>query len=352
VIVARVNLVGRQAHEINVINEHLKICGVIVNWNSGQLLDQCLTALNRQTLRFSEIIVVDNASTDCSACGIEKRYKGVRLIQLSRNMGFAAANNAAIAEIARTKDVQWFALINPDAFAEPDWLAKLMGAATNYPKYASFATRLLAGMDSGLLDGAGDVYHVSGCAWRRGHSQKAEGRHLKVEEIFAPCAGAALYRRDAFEEVGGFDDRYFCYLEDMDLGFRLQLAGYQCLYVPDAVVHHIGSAITGKNSDFTVYHGHRNLVWTYFKNMPWPLFWLYLPQHILLNLASILYFALHGRGRVILKAKWDALKGLPRVLRQRRKVQATRRVGAWELRRLMAKGLLTPYVRRRAEHRQ
>jgi GT2 family glycosyltransferase len=117
--------------------------------------------------------------------------------------------------------------------------------------------------------------------------------------------------------------------------------------VPDAVVRHVGSATTGgQHSDFSVYHGHRNLVWTYFKNMPWPLFWLYLPQHLLLNLVSIVYFSLRGQGRVILKAKWDAIKGLPRILRERRRVQKNRRISSWELRRVMTKGLLTPYLRR------
>lgn len=132
----------------------------------------------------------------------------------------------------------------------------------------------------------------------------------------------------------------------MDLGFRLRLAGYRCLYVPDAVVHHVGSAITGRRSDFTVYHGHRNLVWVFVKNMPGPLFWLYLPQHLLFNLVSILWYTLRGQGRVILRAKWDAIRGLPRVWRQRKAIQAKRKVGAWELRRLMARGWLTPYLRR------
>ncbi len=182
--------------------------------------------------------------------------------------------------------------------------------------------------------------------WWRGHGQLAEDRDLQKEEIFSPCAAAALYRRDAFLAVGGFDERYFCYFEDVDLGFRLRLAGHRCLYVPRAVVHRVGSATTGgQHSDFSVYHGHRNLVWTYFKDMPWPLFWLYLPQHLLLNLASLVWFTLHGQGKVIFKAKWDALRGLPAILRERRRVQARRRVGAWALRRVMAKGLFAPYFR-------
>ena len=158
-------------------------------------------------------------------------------------------------------------------------------------------------------------------------------------EIFAPCAAAALYRRSTFLEVGGFDQDYFCYFEDIDLGFRLRLLGYHCRYVPDAVVLHVGSAVTGRRSSFSLYHGHRNLVWTYCKNMPALLFWIYLPQHLLLNLGTVAWFALRGQGIILLRAKWDALRGLPRCWRQRRVIQASRRISSWSLRQMMSHGL-------------
>ena len=115
--------------------------------------------------------------------------------------------------------------------------------------------------------------------------------------------------------------------------------------MPEAIARHIWPATTGKRSDFTVYHGYRNLVWTSFQNMPWPLFWLHLPQHILLNVVLLVYFSLRGQARVVFKAKWDAIKGLPRILIERRRIQKNRRVSSWELRRTMATGLLTPYLR-------
>jgi GT2 family glycosyltransferase len=316
---------------------------IIVNWNSHSLLQPCLEALNRQTVGLDKIIVVDNASEDGSCIDIDKQYQKVTLICLDTNTGFAIANNIGVEE---TTGYDWIALVNPDAFVRPDWLQRLLEAAKQYPEYACFASRLLTGHDGAMLDGAGDIYHVSGLAWRRGHGQAAAGRGIDRREIFSPCAAAALYRREAFLAVGGFDESYFCYFEDVDLGFRLRLAGYRCLYVPEAVVYHMGSATTGKHSDFTVYHGHRNLVWTYFKNMPGSLLWLYLPQHLFLNLISLLWFTLQGQGRVILKAKWDALKGLPRVLKRRRQIQVNRQVSVWDLRRVMAKGVLTPYLRR------
>lgn len=320
-----------------------KVAVIIVNSNNDDLLGQCLSGLSRQNLPPDKIIVVDNASSDGSTADIEARYRNARVIQLDTNTGFAAGNNIGV---DAAKDCDWIALVNPDACAEPDWLERIISAAKENPEYAFFGSRMLAANQSNHLDGTADVYHVSGAHWRRSHGQKANGRDLTCEEIFSPCAAAALYRRDAFLKVGGFDDSYFCYSEDVDLGFRLRLAGYRCLYVPDAVAYHVGSATTGKHSDFTVYHGHRNLVWTYFKNMPWPLFWLYLPQHLSLNLATIIWFCLSGRARVILRAKWHALKGLPRILRERRGIQARRRVNAWALRRVMAKGLLVPYFRR------
>ena len=321
----------------------LRIAAIVVNWNSNSLLQRCLKSLSRQTVRLDKIIIVDNASEDGSYVGLDKQYQNVTLIRLDTNTGFAIANNIGVKE---AKGYDWIALVNPDAFVRPDWLERLVEAAKKYPEYACFGSRLLTGTDGTMLDGAGDIYHISGLAWRRHHGQSADGRDLDLREIFSPCAAAALYRREAFLKVGGFDESYFCYFEDVDLGFRLRLASYRCLYVPEAVVYHVGSATTGKHSDFTIYHGHRNLVWTYFKNMPVSLLWLYLPQHILLNFISLVWFALHGQGRVIVRAKWDALKGMPKILQKRRQIQANRRVSVLDLRRVMAKGLLTPYFRR------
>lgn len=313
---------------------------VVVNFNGGALLDKCLAALRRQTFSAFRAIVVDNASSDGSVDGIEQRYPEVKVIRLKHNVGFAAGNNAGAAAAA---GCEWVACLNPDAFPAPDWLARLIAGADAQPQFSFFGCRLVQAEHPDRLDGTGDVYHVSGLAWRRDHLQSIGEATLEGGEIFAPCAAAALYRRADLLAVGGFDESYFCYFEDIDLAFRLRLAGRRCRYVPDAVVHHVGSAITGAQSDFTVYHGHRNLVWTYFKNMPGSLLWRYLPQHLLLNLASILVFAARGRAGVICRAKWDALKGLGRVLRERKAVQAGRRVNASALRSAMAAGMLPLY---------
>lgn len=194
------------------------------------------------------------------------------------------------------------------------------------------------------LDGAGDVYHVSGKVWRRGIGQNISRVSYETGEIFSPCAAAAMYLRSAFLEAGGFDESFFCYMEDVDLGFRLRLAGHKCLFVYDAVARHEGSASSGLHSDFYVYHGARNMVWTFMKNMPAPLLIMYLPQHLLLNLFTMLWYALQGKGGAVVRAKRDSIAGLPRVLEQRKRLHKRRAAGALALRKVMAKGPLKPYL--------
>jgi len=303
---------------------HNRVSIIIVNWNGEPFLEQCLSALLVQTVKPHEIILVDNASSDASL-EIVRRFTSVRLIELDQNTGFARGNNLAIE--AMDAGSEWIALLNPDAFVEPCWLEMLLAAAESNSGFDVFASKLLDAAEPTLLDGVGDAYHLSGLVWRMGHGLSAPTSIEQSREIFSPCAAAALYRRSAVLEMGGFDEDYFCYVEDVDLGFRLRLAGYRCLYVPTSIAHHVGSGMTGgQRSDFCIYHGHRNLVWSFIKNMPGSLFWALLPIHLLLNLTSIVYFSLHGHGKVICAAKWAALKGVPKMWRKRRKIQSERSV--------------------------
>jgi len=320
----------------------VKIAVIVVNWNSGDGLRRCLAALAAQDRPAERVIVVDNASGDGSLEAALPALPAAEVLRLDTNTGFAAANNVALRGCA---DCDWVALLNPDAFPEPSWLARLAAAAVERPECASFASQLRQDGDDRLLDGAGDVYHVSGLVWRAGHGAPVP-KGDTPREIFSPCAAAALYRREALLDAGGFDESYFCYLEDVDAGFRLRLRGHRCFYVPDAVVRHVGSGSSGRGSDFSVYHGHRNLVWTFFKDMPAGLLALYLPQHLLLNAVSLCWLTWRGQGRVIAKAKWDALRGLPAVLRARGRVQRARRASSRDLRRAMTGGWLRPYSAR------
>lgn len=311
---------------------------IVVNYNSGEYLADCLAALERQTVAPGKILVVDNASSDDSLIRGLAGRPTIRSEQMGYNAGFAAANNRGL-ELCR--EYPWVALLNPDAFAEPRWLEQMLAAAD--PRVGAVACRMRQADDTRVLDGTGDVYHVSGLAWRRHHGCPAASAETARQPVFAPCAAAALYNRRAVIEAGGFDEDYFCYFEDVDLGFRLRLLGFTCAYNADAVVRHVGSGITGRDSDFTVYHGHRNLVWTFVKNMPGTLFWRYLPQHLLLNLVSIVYYALKGRGAPLCRAKWHALRGLPSAWRKRAFVQQQCRVDARQVREFMLGGWLTPY---------
>ncbi|WP_374519786.1 glycosyltransferase family 2 protein [Undibacterium squillarum] len=297
---------------------------VIVNFNGGQLVLDCLAKLREQTLRPLEIILVDNASQDGSGQRAETEFPEVNVIHAGANLGFAKGNNLAVQKMH--PDSEWIALLNPDAFPDPDWLLQLALAAENHPEFAIFGSRLMDANREQMLDGVGDAYHLSGLVWREGHGQAVTPAHLQQKEIFSCCAAAGLYRRDVFDQLGGFDEDYFCYVEDIDLGFRYLLAGYRCLYVPGSVARHVGSAITGRRSDFSVYHGHRNLVWTYVKNMPGPLFWLCLPLHLMLNLVEVLHFARHGQFQVIKRSKLDAIRQLPHFWKKRQQIQANRRV--------------------------
>ena len=318
------------------LHKPVSVLVVVVNFNGGALLGQCLDSLSGQSFRDFRTVVVDNASTDGSADNLETAFPGVAVIRSANNLGFAAGNNLAIREAGGTP---FIALLNPDAIAQPDWLQRLVNAAHEHPDFALFGSRMYANAQHTILDGVGDAYHVCGLPWRVGHGQQAQGRYLENHEIFAPCAAAALYRREVFKVTGGFDEDFFCYVEDVDLGFRARLAGMRALYVADAVVEHAGSGLVGKHSDFQLYHGHRNLVWAYARNMPWPLLLLYLPQHVLMTLFTLLVFAAKGRGRILMRAKWDALKGLPGTLSKRWRTQTARVATAGHIRASLQRGL-------------
>ncbi len=311
---------------------------IIVNFNAGEHLARCLEALHLQTRQPDRILLIDNASTDASMEGIEARWPAVEIFPQEKNTGFAVANNLGI---AKAHDCQWVALLNPDAFADPDWLERLLEATEAYPDESFFGCKMLCYGARDRLDGTGDVYHASGLAWRRDHGFKVSDGS-PVGEIFSPCAAAALYKRQAILDAGGFDEDYFCYFEDVDLGFRLRLLGYHGRTIPTAVVEHVGWGTTEKSSDFSIYHGHRNLVWAYFKNMPGPLFWKFLPQHLLWNFIFLVVFTLRGQAGAIWKAKWDALLGLGPALRKRRDIQSKIRVTPDQLLPVINRDALAP----------
>lgn len=257
---------------------------LIVNYNSGSYLATCVAALKNQTRSDIEVVILDNASCDDSidnarqATDNDSRF---RFILETQNLGFAAGNNRA-AEYART---DWLITLNPDAFPEPKWLETLLAAASANPRIAHFGSTQLSAEDPTSLDGAGDRYFVAGIPWRDRSSAKitrARADNRETYETFAACAAAAMYRADVFRKLGGFDERFFCFVEDIDLGFRLRLMGYPCLQVINARVAHVGGGAGGGTSEFARYHGTRNLIWCFFKNTPTILVLILSPAHLLI----------------------------------------------------------------------
>lgn len=294
----------------------------IVTYGAGDVIARALAALDAQTRRPDRVVLVDNASPDDTLARVHAHPAtaslAVDVIASAENLGFAAANNLAV---DRLDDCPLVALLNPDAFPAPDWLAQLERAAVAHPEAASFASRLMLAGTPDVLDGAGDVYHASGLLWRRGHGRALAEvpEALQDGPVFSACAAAALYRRVDWQRVGGLDARFFCYAEDVDLGFRLQRQGRTCWYVAGAVAEHVGSASSGVDSPFAVYHGHRNLEWVYLKNMPPRLAWRYAAWHLAAGLAGLATLARRGRLRAYLKAKRDALRQAAEFARERRR---------------------------------
>lgn len=299
---------------------------VVLNYNSGTFLSECLVALAQQDYRKFSVIVADNNSEDDSFLSAQRALKEVatadrskfKFVALDRNFGFAAGNNQVVSQI----QAPLVALLNPDAIPEPDWLSALVSAATANPNVAMFGSTQLRFSDGAVFDGLGDNYFAAGIPWRGGYGHA----YLDLSEdyeVFSPCAAAALYRVDAFRAAGGFDESFFCYVEDVDLGFRLRLAGQKCLQVSKAIVRHVGGASSAGRT-FAIFHGTRNLIWTFVKNMPAPYFYLLLPAHIGL-LATLTVRALfRGDAKPTIGGIAAAVPGLPRCWADRRRIQSGR----------------------------
>jgi len=302
------------------------VCVAIVNYRTGAHLKRCIAALEAQTFRNFEVIVLDNASQDPLLGQLSLPLPRFRILVAPKNFGFAKANNV----IAAMTGARWLATLNPDAFPAPDWLERLAEATARYPNDVMFGSTQLDANDVRHLDGAGDVYHACGIAWRGGQGHLAPPRVVDGE-VFAPCAAAAMYRRDAFLAIGGFEESYFCYFEDVDLAFRLRLAGYRSVQVGRAVVQHVGSASSGTRSDFAVYHGTRNRLWTFVRDMPGPLFWLLLPAHVLISALFLVPAAVHGTLSASLRGYHDGIRGLGAVWKARRRIQRSRKASVRQI---------------------
>ena len=241
---------------------------VIPNWNGMQFLDTCLHALRLQDTEDFTTLVIDNASEDGSVSFIRENYPEVRVEVMPENLGFSGGVNEGI----RRAETPYVLLLNNDTEVTPGFVSGLLSAIEKDPKIFSVSAKMLKFSERDRIDDAGDIYNLLGWGAQRGIDKGAEDKkYNKTCTVFSACAGAAIYRKSVFEEMGLFDLHHFAYLEDIDVGYRAMLYGYKNVYEPSAVVYHVGSGTTGSRyNDFKVRLAARNNIYLLKKNMPLP----------------------------------------------------------------------------------
>ena len=307
----------RRAGIDDVSTEGPAVSVVVPNWNGRGWLPGCLGSVYKQQLAAAELIVVDNGSEDDSLSYLRAEHPDVRVISLGRNTGFAHAVNRGL-EASRS---EFIAVLNTDVVLTTDWLMRMVAALARHPDAAAVACKMLSLDRSDRLYDAGDVLRRDGACEQRGRYGRDDGRWDKPGEVFGACAGAALYRHSAVAAVGGFDERYFAYLEDVDLALRLQLAGWRCRYEP-AVALHAGEGSSGHLPGGHLYLVERNTLVLIAK--AFPLRWLPLVAY---RQAAWAWHALKERRlRRHLAAAAAALPMFPGALRARRELRQGARV--------------------------
>jgi GT2 family glycosyltransferase len=298
---------------------------VIPNWNGAHFLADCLASLAAQSSP-ARVIVVDNASTDSSAELVRSAFPEVTLLPLARNRGFAGAVNAGIAQ-ALEDEVRYIALLNNDAVAEPDWLERLIATAEEHPE-AGIVTSKLLREDRVHIDSTGDFYSTWGWAYPRGRDEVDRGQYdgPGLREVFCGSGGASLLRAAMLTQVGLFDEDYYAYLEDQDLGFRAQLMGWKARYEPSAVAYHRMMGTSATIGNFGRYQAVRNCIYLYAKNLPAPLCFKYLPKFMVGLALMAANDVRRRRFRATAGAYLDAVRHLPAMLRKRQEIQSSRRV--------------------------
>lgn len=301
---------------------------IIVNFNGERVLEECLRAVEGQSFRDFEIVLVDNGSVDGSfplACRLREGWNAslpLILIPLPENRGFTGGNIEGL----RHCSGDYIALLNNDTVTDREWLNSLVAAMDAHPEAGVCGSKLVA-YGTGRIDSAGDLFSTALKGFKRGEGE-AEGEDIynRQEYIFGACGGALLYRRSMLDEIGFLDDDFFLIHEDTDLNWRAQLCGWKVLYVPSALVYHKVRSTIGRMSDLAVYYTLRNSELVRIKNIPCSIFLLCLPSLLAGIVTEFVFFVIrHRRLKLYLKAKRDALLLLPRMLKKRNAVMKKRR---------------------------
>lgn len=303
---------------------------IVVTHNSARWLGRQRAALEAQSDQRWRLVVIDNGSRAEERPCAEQLPTSARVIQSDANLGFAEGNNFA----ARGADTPYLIFLNPDAFPTPDWIATLIETAARHPEAVAIGSTQVRAEAEQMFDGTGDVLHASGLAYRSSFGRPRRATP-PLGETFSACAAAMLVRRDAFEAAGGFDARYFCYFEDVDLGFRLRLNGGRILQSPDAIVTHIGGG-AGGGTAHAHFLGARNRVWTFVKCMPGALFWPLLPLHALACAAAATASLLKGRGLAAWRGTLAGFAGIGEFWSTRQEIQRKRIASAGDIARALA----------------
>lgn len=305
---------------------------IVVNYNGLNLLGDCLESLKGQVFRDFELIVVDNASTDGSVRFLRDNYPEVKVVENPANLGYGAAINAGIG----ISKGEYIVVLNNDTKADPRWLEKLLSAAGEDKDAGMWASKIMNYHSPGIIDNTGLLMYRDGLARGRGRLEK--DREF-AEEVFFPSGCAGLYKRQMLDEIGLFDEDFFLYLDDVDIGLRARLAGWKCVYVPDAVVYHKYSATVKEHSLLKAYHVERNRIWIMLKYFPLRMIAVS-PLYTLWRYALHGYGILAGRGagsrlvrsesvfkplKILLKSYLSALRGSGRMLQKRRQIKELRK---------------------------
>ena len=287
---------------------------VILNFNGKRYLENCLLLFVHSDIQELRSDTSRQWFLRWKRRVSRSAYPSVLLIKNKKNLGFAGGTNAGI----RQAKGEFILTLNNDTYVDNRFLERLVMPMILDNGIGMCAPKMLLYDDR--INSTGICISRSGAAWDRGMFEMDEGQYDTPEEVFGPCAGAALYRKKMFDEIGLFDEDFFLYVEDVDLAFRGRLAGWKCLYVPDAKVHHIYGGTLAPGSDLSVYYGNRNITWYLVKNLPINLLIESLPWVIGRYLEVVAYYALMSKGRIILKSKFDSLKGLPKMAKKRGQV--------------------------------
>lgn len=264
----------------------MKVSIVIPNYNGEKYIEECLNSLFKQTFTDYETIIVDNASADNSCNVIEQNYPQIKLIKNNKNFGFSIAVNQGI----KAAKGEYVVLLNNDTVLEADWLLNLFNCIEKDNKIFSCCSKMIRYTERGKIDDAGDEYTLLGWAYKRGDGESIE-KYNKDIEVFSSCAGAAIYRKKVFEEIGYFDENFFAYMEDVDISYRAKIFGYKNIYCSSAIVYHIGSATSGsRHNAFKVKLASRNNVYVAFKNMPLIQLIINIPFLLLGWFVKLIYF--------------------------------------------------------------